>query len=173
MKTTKALVLGALLAGLSAVVAAPAMARDNDRGRHGYDRDHDRRGNHARRDDRRQDRRHDRDRRDHRRAHVAPPRYVVRHSPPRGYYAPPPRRVVHYRQPVYYSQPAYYAPPPRWHRGGHYHRGGYGPTYVVHDYRPYGLRAPPRGHYWRRSDAGDFLLVAAATGIIADLILGR
>lgn len=182
MKTTKALVLGALLAGLSAIVAAPAMARDNDRGRHGYDRDYDRRGNHARRDDRRHDRRHDR--RDHRRGHVAPPRYVVRHAP-HGYYAPPPRRVVRYSQPVYYSQsvhysqpayyrqPAYYAPPPRWHRGGHYHHGGYGPTYVVHDYRPYGLRAPPRGHYWRRSDAGDFLLVAAATGIIADLILGR
>ncbi|MEP6908775.1 MAG: RcnB family protein, partial [Pseudoxanthomonas sp.] len=29
----------------------------------------------------------------------------------------------------------------------------------------------PRGYYWRRSEVGDYLLVAAATGIIADLIL--
>lgn len=164
MKTTKALVLGALLAGLTAMVAAPVMARDNDRGRYGYDRDHDRRGGHDRGRDQR--RGHDRGRRDDRRGYGPPHRVVVRHAPPR-YYAPP-RRVVRYSQPVYYAPP-----PPRWQRGGYYNRGGYGPTYVVHDYRPYGLRSPPRGHYWRRSDAGDFLLVAAATGIIADLILSR
>ena len=55
--------------------------------------------------------------------------------------------------------------------GARYYGDGYGPTYVVNDYRGYGLRAPPRGHYWRRSDAGDYLLVAVATGIITDLIL--
>src|SRR5690606_18237685 len=46
-------------------------------------------------------------------------------------------------------------------------------TYVVNDYRYYGLPQPPRGHHCRRSDAGDFLLVAMATGIIADIILSR
>jgi Ni/Co efflux regulator RcnB len=61
--------------------------------------------------------------------------------------------------------------PPRWSRGHRYYDPGYGRTYVVNDYYGYGLRQPPRGHYWRRSDAGDFLLVAVATGIIADLIL--
>jgi Ni/Co efflux regulator RcnB len=58
-----------------------------------------------------------------------------------------------------------------WARGGRYYGNGYGPTYVVSDYYGYGLRAPPRGYYWRRSDLGDFLLVAATTGVIADLIL--
>ena len=81
------------------------------------------------------------------------------------------RRVVY--RPAY--RPAYHPGygPPRWARGGRYYDRGYGPTYVVRDYCDYGLRAPPRGYYWRRSDAGDFLLVALATGIIADLILGH
>ena len=43
----------------------------------------------------------------------------------------------------------------------------------MNDWRGYGLRTPPRGHYWRRSDSGDYLLVALATGIIADIILGH
>jgi Ni/Co efflux regulator RcnB len=82
--------------------------------------------------------------------------------------------VVRHHAPVYRRAPVYYAPPPpRWSRGVPYNHYGYGPTYVVHDYRYYGLRPPPRGHYWRRSDVGDFLLVAAATGIIADLVLHR
>ncbi|MBB1473740.1 RcnB family protein [Luteimonas sp. MC1782] len=63
--------------------------------------------------------------------------------------------------------------PPPWARGRHYQYAGYAPTYVVQDYRHYGLRHPPRGHHWRRSDAGEFLLVAVATGIIADIFLGR
>ncbi|HEY9540398.1 MAG TPA: RcnB family protein, partial [Luteimonas sp.] len=63
--------------------------------------------------------------------------------------------------------------PPRWSRGHRYYRAGYGRTYVVNDYYSYGLRRPPSGYYWRRSDAGDYLLVAIATGIIADLILSH
>jgi Ni/Co efflux regulator RcnB len=43
----------------------------------------------------------------------------------------------------------------------------------VHGSRPYGLRPPPRGSCWRRSDVGDFLPVAAATGIIPGLIPHR
>ena len=65
-------------------------------------------------------------------------------------------------------------------RGNHegwYHRGGYVPAeyrdrrYVVEDWRSYRLREPPRGYQWVRSDNGDFLLVAAATGVITDLII--
>lgn len=58
---------------------------------------------------------------------------------------------------------------PRWARGGyvhHYQR----PVYVIRDYRPYGLRHPPRGYHWMRDDYGDYLLVAIATGLIADLV---
>lgn len=69
-----------------------------------------------------------------------------------------------------------------WHdRGRHegwYKRGGYLPVeyrtrYVVTDWRHDRLREPPRGYHWVRSDNGDFLLVAIATGIIADLILNQ
>jgi Ni/Co efflux regulator RcnB len=65
-------------------------------------------------------------------------------------------------------------------RGNHegwYHRGGRVPPeyrdhrYVVNDWRTYHLHEPPRGYQWVRSDNGDFLLVAAATGVITDLIL--
>ena len=64
-------------------------------------------------------------------------------------------------------------PAPYWRRGGHYYGRGYAPTYVVNDWGNYGLYAPPSGYYWRRSDAGDFLLVAITTGIITHLILNH
>src|SRR3546814_236595 len=103
------------------------------------------------------DRRHDRrDRRHDRRIVIRGPRVI--HRSPR-YYSP--RPVVVHRG------------PPRWSRGHRYYRAGYGRTYVVNDYYSYGLRRPPSGYYWRRSDAGDYLLVAIATGIIADLILSH
>lgn len=153
MNPLRTLGLATLALALGVAFAAPAEARDNHR--RGHDRHHSsqdwRRGHDHRRDDRRDYRqgRHDRrhDRRDRRDVRVV--------------YAPPPRVVVHHRG------------PPPWARGHHYRHSGYAPTYVVHDYGPYGLRPPPRGHHWRRSDAGDFLLVAVATGIIADVILGR
>ncbi|WP_240126966.1 RcnB family protein [Thermomonas alba] len=99
------------------------------------------------------------------------------HAHDRGWHHGPPRRVevIHEREVIYRPAPPRVVyrpvPPPRWVRGGYYYGPGYGPTYVVEDWRYYQLPPPPRGYYWRRSDAGDFLLVAAATGIIADLIL--
>ena len=157
---------------VAALAAAPAMARDNGRG-HDRDRDDGRygyndRGGHDR-DYRDRDRDYgDRgDRRYDSRKHGHDRHYGYRDD---RHYRPVPPRVVY--RPVY--RPAYGHPgygPPRWARGARYYGNGYGPTYVVNDYRGYGLRAPPRGYYWRRSDAGDYLLVAVATGIIADLIL--
>jgi Ni/Co efflux regulator RcnB len=44
-------------------------------------------------------------------------------------------------------------------------------TYVVYDYGRYRLRPPPRGFVWVRADH-DYLLVAAATGLIFDVIRG-
>lgn len=55
----------------------------------------------------------------------------------------------------------------RWERGHRYE----GPVYVVHDYREYRLRTPPRGYHWVRADDGDYLLVGIATGIILDMAL--
>lgn len=150
---------------VAALSAAPAMAWDNDRD-HDRDRDNDRYG-YSDRDHDRGDRGYDRDdsrKRDSRKqGHDRDYGYRGddRHYPP----APP--RVVY--RPAH--RPAHGYGPPRWTRGVRYYGDGYGPTYVVNDYRGYGLRAPPRGYYWRRSDAGDYLLVAVATGIIADLIL--
>jgi Ni/Co efflux regulator RcnB len=154
-----------LLAIATVATATPAAARD-DRGRHGYShRDYDRHDRRHDRRDYRQDRRHDR--REARRDHRQDRRRDYAHA---RHYAPP-VRVVHHRPVVrhVYHPPRHVGPPP-WARGGyvhHYNR----PTYVIHDYRGYGLRHPPRGHRWVRDDYGHYLLVAVATGVIVDLIL--
>ena len=71
----------------------------------------------------------------------------------------------------------YYGMHDRGRHEGWYRRGGYVPVeyrggrYVVTDWHRERLREPPRGYHWVRSDNGDFLLVAIATGIITDLLL--
>lgn len=64
------------------------------------------------------------------------------------------------------------------HRYDHdFHRGERIPRvylerdYYVEDYRVYHLAPPPRGHRWVRTDDGKYILIAVATGIIADIIL--
>lgn len=42
---------------------------------------------------------------------------------------------------------------------------------VVNDWNNYGLYAPPYGHQWVRSDTGEILLIALATGLIANLLM--
>jgi Ni/Co efflux regulator RcnB len=44
--------------------------------------------------------------------------------------------------------------------------------YVVDDWRGHGLRSPPRGYHWVQT-GGDYVLVAIATGVILELLLGR
>ena len=62
--------------------------------------------------------------------------------------------------------------------GHEYYRGDRLPAeyrhrnYVVNDWRSHRLNAPPRGHQWVQS-GGDYILVAVATGIIAQLLLGQ
>ena len=74
-------------------------------------------------------------------------------------------------------------PPPRWEERGagpdyNYYRGGRMPyeyrsyQYVVEDWDVHGLRRPPRGYHWIQS-GNDYVLVAIATGIILELMLGR
>ena len=159
--------LGASLLLVLSAVAMPAIARDGNRGHDRDDRGYSDRGHHDRgrdydrREDRRDDRRWDDDRRG--RGHG----YAYGHDrdrhDSRRYYPAPRWNGPGYRN-------GYYAPPPRWVRGGRIYRPGYGPTYVVSDYRGYGLRYPPHGYGWRRDDHGHFLLVALATGVIADLV---
>ena len=77
----------------------------------------------------------------------------------RRYYAPP--RVVYRPAPHYH----------RWAVGQRYRDYYRGPVYVVNDYGHYHVRRPPRGYHWVRDDRGNLLMVAIATGIIADLLL--
>lgn len=59
------------------------------------------------------------------------------------------------------------------HRGG-WRRGGYVPgayrRFYVQDYGYYGLRPPPPGYRWVYAD-GNFVMMALATGLIADVII--
>ncbi|MGC1550505.1 MAG: RcnB family protein [Rhodanobacter sp.] len=64
---------------------------------------------------------------------------------------------------------------------GWYKKGGRIPQsyrssrYVVgaQDWKRYRLKAPPRGYQYVRSDNGDFLLTAIATGVITSIILAN
>lgn len=44
--------------------------------------------------------------------------------------------------------------------------------YRINDWRNRGLSQPPSGHYWTRID-GNYVLIAAATGVIAGILLGN
>ncbi|MEY4248725.1 MAG: hypothetical protein RJA87_358 [Pseudomonadota bacterium] len=97
------------------------------------------------RDERRDERRDDRDR-----------------------FAPPPRAFA---PPMAYGYDSYRHDHGRrhWQRGQY--MSPYVRTYVVYDYGRHRLRPPPRGFVWVRAD-NDYLLVAAATGVIFDVIRG-
>jgi Ni/Co efflux regulator RcnB len=71
----------------------------------------------------------------------------------------------------------------RWHHDNGRHLGHYKfargqrvpvvylqPRYYVEDYRVYHLAPPPRGYRWVRPENGHFLLVAATTGLIAEIL---
>lgn len=91
-----------------------------------------------------------------------------RGAPPLVHRMPPPPMN---RLPPPMVRPLPPPPPYGWARGMDYRRGYGGPVYMVNDYYRYDLRHPPRGHRWIRDDRGNYLLVAIATGIIADLLL--
>ena len=63
-------------------------------------------------------------------------------------------------------------------RGPEWRRGGYVPyqyrsnQYVVSDWRGHRLHAPPRGYHWVQVGS-DYVLVAIATGIIAQLLINQ
>lgn len=69
-----------------------------------------------------------------------------------------------------YEAPRYYG-----YNHPHFYRGGFlpyayrQPAFCVSDWNAYGLYAPPYGYQWVQV-GDDFLLVALATGLIANLI---
>ncbi len=143
-----ALALGALVASAGAM-AAP-LQYDQDHDRYDHDRyDHDHEGDHDRDHGRDHDRDHDRDRRDYDHDHDR------RDYDHRGYV------IVHDR-----------GEHEGWYRLGGYLPEEYGDRrYVVEDWRDYRLEPPPRDYQWVRSDNGQFLLVAVASGIIANIVI--
>jgi len=81
----------------------------------------------------------------------------------RGHGYNPPRYV--------YNQPRYYGHAPRYYRGGYLPRQYLAGNYYVNNWQAYpGLYAPPYGHQWVNV-GGEFLLVALATGLIANLMV--
>ena len=63
-------------------------------------------------------------------------------------------------------------PHAEWRRGGRVPSEYRGRQYVVNDWRGHRLQQPPRGYRWV-GVGGDFVLTAAATGLIAQIIIGR
>ena len=79
--------------------------------------------------------------------------------------------------PQHYATPSQHTPPPQqqrssynsghqWHQGDHYN----GSRHVVSNWNSYHLRQPPQGYEWVQ-DGSQFVLVAVASGVIADVIL--
>ena len=71
----------------------------------------------------------------------------------------------------YYQGQRGVGPHHNWHRGTRMPPAYRTYHYVVDDWRGHRLTAPPRGYYWVQNGA-DYLLVAIATGVIAQIILG-
>lgn len=167
--------LGAVLAAVPVLSEASPRDRHHGHGHHGHSsyygsgRHNDRHGH-----------RHHRSQRDygywdHRSYNRS--RHDRSHHRPSGYpygYAGPQRHHHHrhynrYRAPSHYHRPhGYYAR--SWHRGHYLPASYYASNYYV-DYRPYDLAPPPYGHHWVRVGS-DVLLVALATGLIADAVYG-
>lgn len=139
----KIIKIAALAFATLTMVAAPMAASAQSRG----DRDHRRYEHNDRRDyryDNRRDRRYD-DRRDHRRADAY--RYDRRND---------------YRYDRRDSRARYY-------RGGVLPRQ-YRSNWYIRDYGRYGYAPPPRGYGYYRTDTGDIVLAALATGVILSLL---
>ena len=59
---------------------------------------------------------------------------------------------------------------PRWAKGQRLDRRYLSNSYVVRDYSRRGWRAPPRGYQYYRTDTGDIVLAAIATGVISAVV---
>ncbi len=67
-----------------------------------------------------------------------------------------------------FAQPPGYRHHADWRKGHRMAHGDWARGQRV-DYRSHHLRAPPRGYEWRQVD-GNYVLAAAATGLIASVI---
>ncbi len=88
------------------------------------------------------------------------------------YYHDSSYRHFHHGEWDHYNKTAYYGwhDHSDWRRGGYVARGDWDRGDRV-DYNRYHLRRPPSGYEWRRVN-GNFVLVALASGLIADMVNG-
>lgn len=117
----------------------------------------------------------------------AQPRHEPQRGGPQMHQPEPGRGPAQMHQPVHQHQPAAkpghrpdHAQGGGSHRGAgpdrNLHRGGKLPPsyrskhYIVDDWRGHGLQRPGRGQHWVQVGS-DYLLVAAATGLIAQIVL--
>ncbi len=63
--------------------------------------------------------------------------------------------------------------PHHWQRGEHLPSRYRGNHYVVNDWHARHFRAPPRGYHYVRTDEGDIVLAAIATGVVLDIALSQ
>lgn len=63
-------------------------------------------------------------------------------------------------------------PDHRYHKGDRLPKEWRSHQYVVNDWRGHHLKQPPRGYHWVQSGT-DYILVAIATGVIAQIILNQ
>jgi Ni/Co efflux regulator RcnB len=59
-----------------------------------------------------------------------------------------------------------------WHQGGRIPSEYRNRQYYVNDWHGHGLRQPPRGHQWVQM-GGDYVLIAIASGVIAQLLINH
>ncbi len=131
-------------------------------GRRGDDEDGARRDDNARSEDRRGGREQRQDWRDDRReARWDERRHNGYYDNNRWNYGPPPADR--------YGRPGFALGYQPWARGQRL--GYYSDRYSVVNYREHNLRRPSRGYNWVQDDRGDFLLVAIASGVIAQVII--
>ena len=104
---------------------------------------------------------------DRRPPHAAPPPPM----PPQARPGHRPHKPPHAQGPHFHGQRGA-GPQHNWYRGGRIppaYRGGH---YVVNDWRVHRLAPPPRGYHWVQYGP-DYLLVAIATGVIAQIIFSN
>ena len=151
--SNKIFVPALLAAALSAAI--PALAQDRN-----YQDRNDRNG-YTQRDDRGDDRYQQNDRRDNR--YQNDRRDDRRHDRTQGNYG---------RTENFNAGYDGYGPDHDLRRGGHLPSRYRNHQYVVNDWRAHHLHAPPRGQQWVQVGA-DYVLVAAATGLIMQAVSGQ
>ncbi len=73
-----------------------------------------------------------------------------------------------------HHQPAPQAPAARhWAHGDHLPAKYHDKHYEVSDWKARHWKAPPRGYHYVRTDEGDVVLAAVATGVVADILLNQ